>query len=93
MARTKSLYRGEAVFPIAARLQELADRRGKSAAQIAIAWLLSKPAVVAPVVGVSKRAQLESLVEAVTIELSAEEVAYLEELYEPVANLLSSGFS
>ena len=57
--RTQNLYRGEAVFAIAARVDEVARRYGKSPAQIALAWLLGKPGVVAPVIGVSKLAQLD----------------------------------
>jgi aryl-alcohol dehydrogenase-like predicted oxidoreductase len=45
------------------------------------------------VVGVSKMEQLEGLVEATKIELPADEVAYMEELYKPVVNLLSIGSS
>ncbi|MGI9328754.1 MAG: aldo/keto reductase [Pseudomonadales bacterium] len=93
MQRTKSLYHGDAVFPIAERVMQVAEKYGKSPAQIAIAWLLHKPGVVSPVVGVSKLSQLQSLVEAVTIELEAEDLDFLESLYRPVENLLSSGFS
>ena len=91
--RTENLYRGEAVFAIAARVDELARRYGKSPAQVALAWLLGKPGVVAPVIGVSKVAQLDELVEATSLVINAEDRAYLEELYRPVENLLSIGFS
>ena len=49
--------------------------------------------IVSPVVGVSRVEQLDQLVAAAEIELAAEDVAYLEELYRPVENLLSIGFS
>jgi aryl-alcohol dehydrogenase-like predicted oxidoreductase len=91
--RSEGLYRGDAVFPIAERVIEVADRHGKTPAQIALAWLLSKPAVTAPIVGVSKVEQIANLAEATTIILPAEDVAYLEALYRPVDNLLSIGFS
>ncbi len=91
--RTESLYRGEAVFKIADRVVEVAQRHGKTPAQIALAWLLGKPGVVAPVVGVSKIEQLDQLVEATELVIDAEDVAYLEDLYRPVENLLSIGFS
>jgi aryl-alcohol dehydrogenase-like predicted oxidoreductase len=91
--RTQNLYRGEAVFAIAARVQEVARRYSKSAAQIALAWLLGKPGVVAPVIGVSNVAQLDELVEATHLVIDVEERTYLEELYRPVENLLSIGFS
>ena len=92
-ARTESLYRGEMDFAIADRVVTLAEQRDCSPAQIAIAWLLSKPGVISPVVGVSRVEQLTQLVEACSIELSAEEISRLEELYRPVDNLLSIGTS
>ena len=92
-ARTESLYRGTATFEIAERTAEVADRLGKTPAQVALAWLLGKEAVHAPVVGVSSVAQLDQLVAATEIALSPEDVAHLEELYQPVPNLLSLGTS
>jgi aryl-alcohol dehydrogenase-like predicted oxidoreductase len=92
-ARTESLYRGEATFDIVGRVAEVADRYGKSPAQIALAWVLGKPGVVSPVVGISRLEQLDQLVGATEVELAAEDVAYLEELYRPVENLLSIGGS
>jgi len=91
--RTEGLYRGEAVFDIAGRVIETADKYGKTPAQIALAWLLGKPGVTAPVVGVSKLEQLDQLVAATEVRLEAEDIAYLEELYRPVENLLSLGSS
>jgi aryl-alcohol dehydrogenase-like predicted oxidoreductase len=92
-ARTQSLYRGERDFDIADRVIEVAEKYGHSPAQIAVAWLLSKPEVHAPIVGVSKVEQLDQLVAAAEIELDEATIAYLEELYRPVENLLSLGFS
>ena len=92
-ARTESLYRGERDFDIAARVEEVADRLDVRPAQVALAWLVNKPEIAAPVVGVSKISQLDQLVEATTIELSGDDTAYLEELYRPVENLLSIGTS
>ena len=91
--RTEGLYRGAATFDIADRVVETAAKYGKTAAQIALAWLLDKPHVHAPVVGVSKVSQLEELVAACDIALDAADVAYLEEPYQPVENLLSIGTS
>ena len=91
--RTEGLYRGEMDFKIAARCVEVAEKLGHTPAQIAVAWLLTKPEVMAPVVGVSKISQLDQLVAAASIELPSEDVAYLEELYKPVENLLSIGTS
>jgi 1-deoxyxylulose-5-phosphate synthase len=92
-ARTEGLYRGEAVFKIADRVVEVAKRYGKTPAQIALAWLLAKPAVTAPVVGVSKLEQLDQLVAATEIVLEPADITYLEALYRPVDNLLSLGMS
>jgi aryl-alcohol dehydrogenase-like predicted oxidoreductase len=61
----------------------VAHKRHISPAQVALAWLLSKPVVSAPIVGVTKPAQLAEAVSAVSIELSAAEIDELEEPYEP----------
>lgn len=91
--RTESLYRGEMDFRIAERVVEVAGKYGRTPAQVAVAWLLGKPGVVCPVVGVSKLSQLEDLVSAAALSLDAADVDYLEELYRPVENLLSVGTS
>ena len=91
--RTESLYRGDNIFRIADRVVEVAEKYGKKPAQIAVAWLFSVESVTTPVVGVSKAAQLSDLVDATKIALEAEDKAYLEELYQPVQNLLSIGAS
>ena len=86
--RAKGLYQGENDFEIVARVGEIAERLGYTSAQIAIAWMLSKPVITAPIVGVSKLAQLDQLVAAAEIELSADDIDYLEDLYRPVHNIL-----
>ena len=91
--RTQSLYRGERDFDIADRVIEIAEKYGYKPAQIAVAWLLGKDEVYSPIVGVSKIEQLDQLVAAAAIELDPADVAYLEELYQPVENLLSIGAS
>ncbi|MFP6809172.1 MAG: aldo/keto reductase [Pseudomonadales bacterium] len=91
--RTEGLYRGEMDFEIADRVVKTAEKYGKSPAQIALAWLLSKDEVCSPVVGVSRIEQLDDLVGATKITLEAEDITYLEELYKPLENLLSIGFS
>jgi aryl-alcohol dehydrogenase-like predicted oxidoreductase len=55
--------------------------------------MLNKAEIYAPVVGVSRTEQLDQLVEATSIQLSSGDVDYLEELYQPVDNLLSIGYS
>ena len=91
--RTEGLYRGAATFEIADRVVEVAGKLGKTPAQVSLAWLAGKPEVQAPVVGVSRVEQLDQLVEACDLALDAEVVDYLEELYQPVENLLSIGTS
>jgi len=73
----------ESDHAVVARVSEVAAARGVSNAQIALAWLLGKPGVVAPIVGASKLYQLEEAVAALEIRLSDDEVARLEEPYEP----------
>jgi aryl-alcohol dehydrogenase-like predicted oxidoreductase len=66
------------------RVQELAEQEGVSMAQIALAWLLHKDWVDAPIVGTSSIEHLEDAVEALEISLSDSDMEYLEEPYEPV---------
>ena len=87
--RTKSdnfahgLYYRDEDFTIAERVIELAQRRGVTPGQIALAWLLHQPGVNAPIIGASKMVQLEEAVAAVEIVLSDEEKLFLEECYRP----------
>ena len=67
--------------PIIQRVAELAGRHGVSMTEISLAWLLTK--VTAPVVGATKLHHIEGAAKAVDLELTAEECAYLEELYVP----------
>jgi len=55
--------------------------------QVALAWLLAKPGVTAPIVGASKLAHLDEAVAAVSMTLEADEIAALEEPYRPHAIL------
>lgn len=70
---------------IIARVAEVATKRGIAAAQVALAWLLQKPGVVAPIVGASKSHHLEDALAALEVELSSQEITMLEEPYEPRA--------
>lgn len=67
------------------RVQELAADYGVTMAQIALAWQFGNDNVTAPIVGTSSIEHLEDAVAALDIDLSASDVAYLEEPYEPVA--------
>jgi aryl-alcohol dehydrogenase (NADP+) len=77
------LYYTDADYDVVDRVIEIASARGVPPAQIALAWLLRQPGVTAPIVGASKMEQLDQAVGALEVELSDEEVARLEERYEP----------
>jgi aryl-alcohol dehydrogenase-like predicted oxidoreductase len=68
---------------IAERVASIAEERGVPRAQIALAWLLSKPVVSAPIIGASRHDHLEDAIAAVDLELTAEEIAELETAYVP----------
>jgi len=70
-------------FDVVDRVVQLAEQHGVSPAQIALAWLLHKPSITAPIIGASKMSHLEEAVAAVEISLSDEDNSYLEELYRP----------
>ena len=65
------------------RAEEIAEVHDVSMAQVALAWLLDREAVTAPVVGMTSIEQLEEAVEAVTLSIPSSDFAYLEEPYEP----------
>ena len=66
---------------IISRVAEIAEKRGVSMTEVSLAWLLTK--VTSPVVGVTKLHHIEGAVKAVDLELTDEEIAYLEEPYVP----------
>jgi 1-deoxyxylulose-5-phosphate synthase len=68
---------------VIARLQKLAEARGVAPAQAALAWLLHKPVVTAPIIGASKAQHLEDAIAALSLKLTAEEIKTLEEPYVP----------
>jgi 1-deoxyxylulose-5-phosphate synthase len=77
-----TLY-GEQDAQIVARTLEVAERLGTSPAQVALAWLLSNPAVTSPIVGVTKPQHLTDAVAAVDLDLPDDAIAALEEPYRP----------
>jgi aryl-alcohol dehydrogenase (NADP+) len=77
------MYYQESDFKIADCAMELAQQRGVKPAQIALAWMLQKPGVTAPIIGASKMNHLEEAVAALEIQLTPEELAFLEEPYQP----------
>ncbi len=71
-----TLYRDEDAA-IVERVLEIAERRGVSAAQVALAWVMAQPAVTSPIVGVTKPGHLADAVAAVDLELCDDELAQL----------------
>jgi aryl-alcohol dehydrogenase (NADP+) len=78
-----SLYYRASDFTVVDRISEIAQARGVKNAQIALAWILAKPGVSAPIIGASKPYQLEDALAALEIKLTPEEITKLEEPYEP----------
>jgi aryl-alcohol dehydrogenase-like predicted oxidoreductase len=68
---------------IVEKVAEVAEKRGVPRAQVALAWMLSKPFITSPIIGASKPHHLEDAVAALELRLIEEEIASLEEAYEP----------
>jgi 1-deoxyxylulose-5-phosphate synthase len=83
IARTKYDATAETDRQIVDRVAELADKHGVPRAHIALAWLLQKKPVTAPIIGATKTSHLESAVGALSVTLTDDDVAHLEEPYVP----------
>jgi aryl-alcohol dehydrogenase-like predicted oxidoreductase len=79
----KRLYARDDDFALAKRVEELAQTRGLPSAQVALAWVLGKPAVTAPIIGATKPGHIEDAVAALDVSLSEDEIRKLEEPYQP----------
>ncbi len=79
----RQLYVRDGDYAIAARVDEIAAERGIPSAQVALAWMLAKPAITSPIIGATKSNHLEDAVSALSVKLSQDEVCRLEELYQP----------
>jgi 1-deoxyxylulose-5-phosphate synthase len=77
------MYFRDEDFKVAERVQEIAKGRGVTGPQLALAWILNKPHISAPIIGASKMGHLDQAIAALEIKLSGEEVKHLEELYQP----------
>jgi aryl-alcohol dehydrogenase (NADP+) len=77
------MYYRPSDFTVVDRVTEVAEARGVKNAQIALAWMLAKPGVSAPIIGASKPYQLEDALQAMELKLTDEEMKRLEEPYEP----------
>jgi 1-deoxyxylulose-5-phosphate synthase len=77
------MYYSDADFALVDRVVQLAARHGVKPAQVALAWLLARPGVTAPIVGASKLSHLDDAIEALKLKLSAEDMTFVEEPYQP----------
>ena len=80
---TESLYGRPEDFDVVDRVAEVASERGAPAAQIALAWLMHRPGVTAPIVGATRLEHLEDALAAAELDMSDEDMARLEERYIP----------
>jgi aryl-alcohol dehydrogenase (NADP+) len=79
----KGLYFREEDFTVAERAGELAKEHGVTGSQIALAWMLNKPHITAPIIGATKMDHLEQAITVLDIKLSEADMKRLEELYTP----------
>jgi aryl-alcohol dehydrogenase-like predicted oxidoreductase len=80
-----NLYQPDVDFDVIERADQIAAQRGVPTAQVALAWLLHRPGVTAPIVGATKLEHLQDALAAEQLSLSAEELERLEEPYRPHA--------
>ncbi|MGU9979364.1 aldo/keto reductase [Phreatobacter sp. HK31-P] len=83
----KTLYAatGDADRKVVGAVAKVAKGRGIPRAQVALAWVLQKPGITAPIIGASKMEHLDDAVAALSVKLTAEEIAELEGAYVPHA--------
>ena len=81
LAQTR--YSQEDNFVIEERVSELAKAHGLPMAQVALAWMLSKTGITAPIIGATKPHHLEDAIAALSVQLSPEEISQLEDAYRP----------
>lgn len=84
-ASAQRLYSQENDYLVLDRVEDLAKKHRISNAQIALAWMLHKPAITSPVIGATKPHHLEEAVKALDVRFSEDEIKYLEEPYQPHA--------
>jgi aryl-alcohol dehydrogenase-like predicted oxidoreductase len=78
-----TLYVADEDYDVVDRVVDVAKGKGVKPIQVALAWILSKPGVTAPIVSATKLEQLDQLVEGLSVTLSPEEIASLEQPYIP----------
>jgi|SRR5580658_6101088 aryl-alcohol dehydrogenase-like predicted oxidoreductase len=82
-AFSDSLYAMASDFDVVSRADEVAAARGVPTAQVALAWLLQRPGITAPIIGATRLDHLNDALAAQELELSEDEIRKLEELYVP----------
>ncbi len=80
----KSMYEKTGDRDIVDAVEAVAKARSTSMAQVAMAWVLQKPVVTSPIVGVSKMSHLEDAIAAVELELTGDDIKTLEAPYKPL---------
>jgi 1-deoxyxylulose-5-phosphate synthase len=80
-------FYSEEDLTIAQRVSDVAEARELPMAQVALAWMLTKPVVTAPIIGATKPQHLDDAVAAVAVQLTPDELRHLEEAYQPHAVL------
>jgi aryl-alcohol dehydrogenase-like predicted oxidoreductase len=83
IARSKYDSSADTDQAVVQRVAEIAEKRGVLRVHVALAWLIQKAPVTAPIIGATKLSHVEDAVNAVSVKLTSEEVAYLEEPYVP----------
>jgi aryl-alcohol dehydrogenase-like predicted oxidoreductase len=78
----KRLY-SEADFEIVQRVSHVAEAHSLPMAQVALAWMLSKPVITAPIIGATQPHHLQDAVAALSVQLTQEQIQHLEETYQP----------
>jgi len=86
-AYTDRDYYRDQDFDIVDRIADVAQRRGVKNTQVALAWMLQKPAVTAPIFSATKAEHIDDAVAALDVKLDATEVKHLEELYRPLGTM------
>ena len=78
-----SLYYADADYDVAERVVEVAKQKGVLPIQVALAWVLSKPGIAAPIISATKIEQMDQLIDGMKVTLTVDDVRALEEPYRP----------
>jgi aryl-alcohol dehydrogenase (NADP+) len=78
-----TLYVADEDYDVVDRVVEVAKQKGVKPIQVALSWIVNKPGVTAPIVSATKLEQLDQLVDGLSVKLTPEEIAAVEEPYVP----------